>query len=76
MSLYDQIEKSFTYHPPRDEAEIRAYQDIRASAKTLALIIDEIVPDSREKSLAITALEQVVFWSNAGVARHGLEEPF
>ncbi|WP_459213736.1 Acb2/Tad1 domain-containing protein [Paenibacillus macerans] len=28
------------------------------------------VPNSREKSLAMTKLEQSVFWANAGIARN------
>jgi len=35
------------------------------------LELNEIIPDGREKSLAITHLEEVMFWSNAGLARSG-----
>lgn len=43
---------------------------IRDKAKELALVIDDCVPDSREKSVAMTNLEQVVMWANAGIARN------
>jgi hypothetical protein len=32
-------------------------------------MLNELVPDSREKSLAITHLEEAVMWANAGIAR-------
>ena len=32
-------------------------------------MLDEYCPESREKSLAVTKLEEVVFWSNAAIAR-------
>lgn len=69
MSKKDQIEKAFTYHPPKaDQAE--RYVQIRDKAKEFALVIDDCVPDSREKSVAMTNLEQVVMWANAGIARN------
>jgi len=68
MPRKDQIEKAFTYHSPTgDQAE--RYVRIRDKAKELALLIDDCVPDSREKSVALTELETVVMWANAGIAR-------
>lgn len=37
----------------------------------LSLLISKLCPDSREKSLAITKLEEAVFWANASIARSG-----
>jgi hypothetical protein len=63
------IEKRFTYHTPfGDQAE--RYQEIRDLAKKLAYLIAEKTPDSREQSLALTNLEQAVFWANAAIARN------
>lgn len=69
MSKKDQIEKAFTYHPPKADQPER-YIKIRDKAKELALVIDEFVPDSREKSVAFTELESAVMWANAGIARN------
>lgn len=74
MSLWDRIENDFTYHAPT-QLQVVAYQAIRDYARDFAHTIDAMVPDGREKSLALTALEEVVFWSNAGIARHQ-EDPF
>ena len=63
------IENAFTYHPPKD-CQPAMYQAIREKAKELAYLIDELVPDSREKSLAMTKLEECSMWANAGIARN------
>ena len=66
----EDIDNRFTYHAPKP-GQMETYQDIRTLAKELALEIDEVVPEGREKSLAFTKLEEVVMWANAGIARHG-----
>lgn len=64
-----QLENSFTYHAPKD-GQIDKYTALRGKAKELAYLIDELCPNSREKSLAITKLEESVMWANASVARN------
>lgn len=67
--MNEQIEKAFTYHAPK-EGQPEKYQSIRDTAKEFAKYLDELCPNSREKSLAITHLEEVVFWANAAIARN------
>jgi hypothetical protein len=43
---------------------------IRDLGRQLAAGINEKCPDSREKSLAITHLEETVMWANAAIARN------
>jgi len=69
MPKTDQIETAFTYHPPKGDQPER-YIKLRDAAKAFAFLIDECVPDSREKSVAMTNLEQAVMWANAGIARN------
>ena len=64
------IENNFKYHAPKD-GQNEKYELIRATAKTLAYLIDEDCPASREKSLAMTKLEESVMWANASIARNG-----
>ncbi|MNW40398.1 hypothetical protein D3C74_239730 [compost metagenome] len=64
-----QIENNFRYHAPKP-GQPEIYTAIREKAKELAYLIDEQVPNSREKSLAMTNLEQSVMWANAAVARN------
>lgn len=63
------IEKNFTYHPPKDGQPER-YARIRAHAREVAKIIESECPDSRERSLAMTKLEECVMWANAAIARN------
>jgi hypothetical protein len=59
----------FTHHPPKGDQAFR-YGEIRNRAHAVASLIDEMCPDGREKSLAITHLEQAVMWANAAIARN------
>jgi hypothetical protein len=63
-----ELETRFTYHPPKGDQAAR-YQQIRQEARSLAERIDAGCPESREKSLALTSLEQAVMWANAAIAR-------
>lgn len=64
-----ELNKRFTYHAPKDD-QAQRYEDIRRNAHTFAAFIDASCPDSREKSLAITAIEEAVMWANAAIARN------
>lgn len=70
--FYERITNDFTYHPPVGTQAAR-YEKIRDKAKSLALFFVENCPDCRERSLALTKLEEAVMWLNAGIARH--DEP-
>ena len=63
------LENRFTYHPPK-EGQPELYTELRDLAKGLAYRIKESTPASREQSLALTHLEEAVFWANAAIARH------
>lgn len=65
----ERIEKAFTYHSPK-EGQAETYVLIRDTAKSFAYLLEEKVPHSREKSLALTKLEEAVMWANAGIARN------
>lgn len=63
-----ELRNRFTYHPP-EPSQIAVYQSVRNAGLELARHIDESAPDSREKSLAITKIEEAVMWANAAIAR-------
>lgn len=66
MSKFDNI---FMYHTPtNDQAEL--YDKLRQKAKEFAELIDERCPNSREKSLAMTNLEQASMWANCSIVRN------
>jgi len=66
------IENNFTYHAPTGDQATK-YERIRSMGKADAYLIDDMVPDGREKSLALTKLEEAVMWANAGIARGASE---
>lgn len=63
------IIRNFTYHPPKDGQPER-YNDLRDAARGLADLVNNMCPDSREKSLALTKLEESIMWANASIARN------
>lgn len=63
------LNNRFTYHKPKP-GQPDIYMEIRENARGLALILNDRCPDSREKSLAITKLEECVMWANASIARN------
>lgn len=69
MDLKERIESDFTYHPPKEESK-PIFVEARERVKELAHWINEHYPNGREKSLALTKLEEAVMWANAGLARH------
>ena len=64
----DEIERRFTYHPPSPErAEL--HRLVRNNLMAMAVALATALPEGREASLAITRLEEVMFWANAAIAR-------
>ena len=63
------IDKRFTYYPPK-AGQPKRYVDIRDTAKRFAEQITRSCPPSRERSLALTRLEETVMWANASIARN------
>ena len=65
----EELVKKFTYHQPHGDQPER-YEQIRDSARVLAILVENLCPESRERSLAITKLEESVMWANASIARN------
>ena len=64
------IESRFTFHPATKETGPK-HDAIRADLKRLALKWHRELPDGRQKSLALTSLEEAQHWANAAVAIGG-----
>ncbi len=62
-----QITNIFSYHKPFGDQQGR-YEGLRITARLLAEQINSACPESREKSLAITSLQQTIMWANASIA--------
>ncbi len=63
-----EVHLRFVYHAPKGDQTER-YEQLRDFARSFAVYLNENIPDSREKSLAITKLEEAVMWANAAIAR-------
>lgn len=72
MSLgKDQIEHRFGFHKATvegDNATLPRHRELRSEFKDFANYLDELLPDSREKSLVFTALQEASMWSHCAVA--------
>ncbi len=64
----EELVKRFTYHAPKGDQSER-YKRLRNTAHALAIEILDATPESREQSLALTHLEQAIFYANAAIAR-------
>lgn len=64
-----ELESRFITLHPIDHDVTSSYAAIGDDCMLLAKNLDDLLPDSREKSLAITKLEEVMFWATAAIAR-------
>ncbi|MDM2104332.1 Uncharacterised protein [Mycobacteroides abscessus subsp. massiliense] len=64
------IEHRFAFHAATTEEKRAEHGSVRAACKELAHKFDRDLPPGREKSLALTKLEEAMFWANAAIARN------
>lgn len=65
----EDLENRFSYHAP-NASQLPRYNYIREAVKQLAYTIKKLTPASREQSVALTHLDQVMFNANAAIARN------
>lgn len=65
----DEFNKRFDHHAP-DAHKILEHQALRELTKELGKHFEAALPESREKALAFTALEEALMWGNAAIARN------
>lgn len=65
----DRIEHNLTVHPPQSPEVGVVMDELRAGMKELSHLVDRLVPDGREKSMALTDLEDACMHAIAGLAR-------
>lgn len=66
-----EIDRRFDYHPPVDANggdKTGRHEEMRAEFKEMAEYINAELPESREKSLALTALQEAHMWTHAAIA--------
>lgn len=65
---YLELERSLTNITPNEE-QVKAIEDLRAFARAYGQMVVDC-PDSREKSLAKTKLEESVMWAVKSIILH------
>ncbi len=60
--LHDQIKLSLTNHTPTPE-QVEQIEALRVIGKALGFKIEECCPNTRERSLAVTKLEECIMWA-------------
>jgi hypothetical protein len=63
-----ELQDLMVYHPPNED-QVARFNTLRADLMNLGATILTQCPPGRERSLAITKLEEVRTWANASVAR-------
>ena len=63
-----EIARRFRYHKPTKE-QVPMYERTRNKARELVELINGQCPENREKSIAISKVEEAVMWANASIAR-------
>lgn len=64
-----ELANRFEHHPPRTAQDAEKHQGVREALQCVADLVVAMVPAGREQSLALTKLEEAMFWANAGIAR-------
>ena len=68
------VEERFRFHPATPTTGPK-HEEVRDLHKTLALWVMHNIPSSRERALALTALQESMMWANAAIAIHTQPEP-
>lgn len=68
----DDIENRFAFHAATTQEKRDEHTSVRQNCRRLADFINESVPDGREKSIALTKVEEAMLWANAAIARNGV----
>lgn len=66
----EDIENRFAFHAASRQEKRDEHTSARQGCRQLADRLNDLLPDGREKSTAITKLEEVMFWANAAIARN------
>lgn len=65
----DDIEHRFAFHAATTQEKRDEHTSVRQRCRQLADQLNESLPEGREKAVAMTKLEEVMFWANAAIAR-------
>jgi hypothetical protein len=64
-----ELDNKFRFHEKSRVVFAAEHERIRTGLGDMARLVTEVVPAGREQALALTKLEEAMFWANAGIAR-------
>lgn len=67
--LVSRLERMFSFHSAEGSQPMQ-YATVRGQCLELALLIAVLVPNCEEREQAFLRLNEVMWWANAGIARH------
>lgn len=67
---YEDLNRRFTAHSVDSDA-VECMQSVRDAGRAMAVRVCQVTPEGRERALALTKIEEAVFWANAATAREG-----
>lgn len=73
MVRVEELMNRFSYHEVK-AGQPERFDGIRMKGLVMAMEVEGSCPDSREKSIALTKIEEAVFWANAAIARNEEQE--
>jgi hypothetical protein len=65
---YAELDRRFSGHYVSEDA-VTCLDAVRAAGRAMAVAVCQVAPEGRERALALTKIEEAVFWANAGIAR-------
>lgn len=68
--LHTEVKRIFAFHPADTEEKRELHEAVRDMAFVLADWINDSIPDSAEKTLAIRKVQEAMFYANSAIAQH------
>ena len=69
----EELENRFRFHPATKVTGPK-HDEVRNTLRAVALWVLDDIPPSRERSLALTSLQEAMMWCNAAIAIHMASE--
>jgi hypothetical protein len=69
--MNEEIARRFAYHPPKNEATVKAHEKVRELLNEVSQTLDALLPVDRprEKAMMHTHLDEAAMSANACIAR-------
>lgn len=69
-TLAARVLNDLTLHPPTSQTTVARMEQLREEAKAFAMLIVDTCPITREQSIALTKIEEALFYAIASLARN------